>query len=226
LRPGYPEELERIVMRGLIRDRDKRWWSAREMQLELEQFARRRQLAISPVTVVKLMEELFAEDLEAWHAAQDRGTDLAEYVAHSRTLSLGEAAAAGAQPLGAQPTQLLAPEAEPEPAADAVEEGSRRGKRLVAVSIAVALVASMMLVFAARHASAPAVQSVATAPAPLPAAAVVVPAPVAAAAVVPAPAPPKQPAAKAAARVRAPARPPKRARASNGWDPEAPVLPH
>jgi hypothetical protein len=224
LRPGYPEELERIVMRGLIRDRDKRWWSAREMQIELEQFARRRQLAISPVTVVKLMEELFADDLEAWHAAQDRGTDLAEYVAHSRTLSLGDAAAAGAQALGAQPTQLLAPEPEPEPMADAVEDGSRRGKRLVAASIAVALVASMMLVFGARRASVPPVQSLATAPAP--AAAVVVPAPLPAAAVVPAPVPVKQPAAKAAVRVRAPARPPKRARASNGWDPEAPVLPH
>jgi len=41
-RTGYPEELERIVMRGLERERDKRWWMARELQLELETFVRRR----------------------------------------------------------------------------------------------------------------------------------------------------------------------------------------
>jgi hypothetical protein len=245
LRPGYPEELERIVMRGLIRDRDKRWWSAREMQLELEQFARRRQLAISPVTVAKLMEELFADDLEAWQAAQDRGTDLAEYVAHSRTLSLGDAAVAETQPLAMAATQLVAaepvPDAEPPPMLDA----SRRGKRLVAASVAVAMAASLVLVLVARRSSAPAPAVTA------PAAAVTAPAVTAPTAASPDPAaaqqlpvqpsmppaatPPPRSAstppktakpAKAAARVRAPARSPKRPHPSDGWDPEAPVLPH
>ncbi|HEY2746485.1 MAG TPA: serine/threonine-protein kinase, partial [Polyangia bacterium] len=95
---GYPEELERIVMRGLAVDRDMRWWSAREMQVELETFARQRQLAMSPVTLARLMEELFPDELHAWHAAQSRGTPLVEHVTKSHTLSIDEVGDATTEP--------------------------------------------------------------------------------------------------------------------------------
>jgi serine/threonine protein kinase len=89
LRPGYPRELERIVLRGLARDRARRYATARELQLDLEAFARAGQLALSPLTLTHLMEELFAVDLSAWRAAEQRGQPLGQHVTASGTHSLG-----------------------------------------------------------------------------------------------------------------------------------------
>lgn len=55
----YPPELERIVMRALAKDRDARYPTAQAMQLDLEEFARERKLALSSVSVAKLMADLF-----------------------------------------------------------------------------------------------------------------------------------------------------------------------
>ncbi|HEY3234055.1 MAG TPA: serine/threonine-protein kinase [Polyangiaceae bacterium] len=44
VRPGYPEELEAIVMRGLSQDRERRYQSAREMLLDLRRFVDNAQL--------------------------------------------------------------------------------------------------------------------------------------------------------------------------------------
>jgi serine/threonine protein kinase len=48
VRQDYPVELERIIMRALEKDRDSRYQTARELQIELTDFARSLDLDISP----------------------------------------------------------------------------------------------------------------------------------------------------------------------------------
>ncbi len=60
-RPGYPPELESIVMRALRRDRTERWGSAEELQLALENFVRARGLAVSTAQLGYFMREVFPE---------------------------------------------------------------------------------------------------------------------------------------------------------------------
>ena len=220
LRPGYPEELERIVLRGLERDRDKRWWTARELQLELETFARRRQLAMSPVTLARLMEELFPDELHAWHDAQSRGTPLADHVTKSHTLSIDEPGDTTTDPWAGAP-------------AEAASASPRRDPRraLVAVTLAIAIVASVAAVLVARRSSrpiAPPSQAAVVAPPPAPAQ------PAAPPGASPPEAPPPAEAATTTAepkptarrRVVRVAKKPARAPAASHWDPETAVLPH
>jgi serine/threonine protein kinase len=101
-RRDFPLELEAIVVRGLAREREDRWSSARELQLELEAFARKQRLALSGVTLARLMEELFPNDLHAWQEAQSRGASLSQHLEESHTLSL-QAARAALPQLGALP---------------------------------------------------------------------------------------------------------------------------
>lgn len=56
---NYPPELERIVMRALAKDREARYPTAQALQLDLEEFAREHKLALSSVSVAKLMADLF-----------------------------------------------------------------------------------------------------------------------------------------------------------------------
>jgi serine/threonine protein kinase len=70
---NYPPELERIVMRGLERDPERRFQTLEEMQLELEAFARERKLTISQVALGRFMRELFADDVAAWQRAMSAG---------------------------------------------------------------------------------------------------------------------------------------------------------
>jgi hypothetical protein len=91
-RSDYPAELEEIVVRGLARERNARWSTARELQVALEAFARKEQLALSGVTLARLMEELFPNDLHAWQEAQSRGASLSQHLEESHTLSLHAAA--------------------------------------------------------------------------------------------------------------------------------------
>ncbi|MCA1663314.1 MAG: serine/threonine protein kinase, partial [Myxococcales bacterium] len=69
----YPRALEEIVMKGLARDREQRYATAEEMQVDLETFARDRKLALSAVPLGRFVRELFKSDLEAWHAAERAG---------------------------------------------------------------------------------------------------------------------------------------------------------
>ncbi len=55
----YPAGLERIVMRALARDRDARYDTAQALQLDLENLAVERGLAISPVGLASSMKRLF-----------------------------------------------------------------------------------------------------------------------------------------------------------------------
>jgi serine/threonine protein kinase len=56
--PGYPRELEQIVMKALARDPDDRYPTAQALQLDLEEFARERKLAMSSIGIAMLMRTL------------------------------------------------------------------------------------------------------------------------------------------------------------------------
>ena len=79
----YPPALSAIVMRALAPDPDGRFATMRDLQVALEGFAREAGLALSTVGLVSLMNDLFADELEAWHAAQRAGKTLADHLATS-----------------------------------------------------------------------------------------------------------------------------------------------
>jgi eukaryotic-like serine/threonine-protein kinase len=60
--PGYAPELDRIVMKALTRDRDLRYQSAREMQADLEAFARKERIEASSVGMATFMAEVFGAE--------------------------------------------------------------------------------------------------------------------------------------------------------------------
>jgi serine/threonine protein kinase len=66
----YPPELERIVLRALEKDPDKRYATAQEMQSDLEAFALEHKLAMSPINVSSLMDTLFDRRIDGWARAQ------------------------------------------------------------------------------------------------------------------------------------------------------------
>ncbi len=79
--PGYPVQLERVVMRALARNREARYQSAREMQADLEAFVRQERLPVSAVSVTGWMQSLFAESLEQQKAALQDIKELADRIA-------------------------------------------------------------------------------------------------------------------------------------------------
>jgi len=60
-RPGYPEQLERIVVKAMQRKRENRHETAAELADELEAFMRAAELSASPTTLGKFMKEIFDE---------------------------------------------------------------------------------------------------------------------------------------------------------------------
>lgn len=58
-REGYPKELERIVMKALARDRDKRYATAAELVADLERFARDRRMRIGQAALGEFMHAMF-----------------------------------------------------------------------------------------------------------------------------------------------------------------------
>lgn len=62
--PHLPVELERIIMRAMDYDPDKRFPNAKEMAEELEAFVRERQTTVGPSILSELMEWLFEEERE------------------------------------------------------------------------------------------------------------------------------------------------------------------
>jgi hypothetical protein len=69
--PNYDEELERIVMRALAKDPDRRYQSARELQLDLEELARKRGLYMSAIALQQFLAGVFGPRREAWRDASD-----------------------------------------------------------------------------------------------------------------------------------------------------------
>jgi serine/threonine protein kinase len=72
--PDYPPELERIVMRALDRDVDRRYATARELQVDLEAFARDARLQVSSSALADWMERSFGPKRELWHMLPRAGT--------------------------------------------------------------------------------------------------------------------------------------------------------
>ncbi|MGK3969931.1 protein kinase [Sorangium sp. So ce1667] len=76
----YPKVLERIVLRCLERDREKRYPTARDLQIDLEAFAREERLATSALALSSFMSELFGQRVEAWRGALGSETDLLSHI--------------------------------------------------------------------------------------------------------------------------------------------------
>ena len=82
-RQGYPLDLEQIALRSLRRNREERYVTAQELQVDLENFAREHKLAVSAVSLQRFMEELFGRKLEAFRQAQRQGGSLVDHVTQS-----------------------------------------------------------------------------------------------------------------------------------------------
>ncbi|HTN92196.1 MAG TPA: protein kinase, partial [Sorangium sp.] len=76
----YPKVLERIVLRCLERDREKRYPTARDLQIDLEAFAREERLATSSLALSSFMSELFGQRVEAWRGALGSETELLSHI--------------------------------------------------------------------------------------------------------------------------------------------------
>ena len=63
--PRYSPDLERIVMKGLARDRERRYQSADELRSDLEAFAREQRLDVSPRTVATFVRSVQADNQAA-----------------------------------------------------------------------------------------------------------------------------------------------------------------
>src|SRR5262249_19025247 len=64
VRVDFPPELERILLKGLARDRAARYQTALEMQLDLQAFARDRGLDVTPLALSKFMATVYPEEAE------------------------------------------------------------------------------------------------------------------------------------------------------------------
>jgi serine/threonine protein kinase len=133
----YPLELERIVMKALAKNPADRYQSAQALQLELEEFARERKLAMSSVRVARLMGSLFEKHNSGWIRAMRMHSDQFAATTPVPTgsgdvparFARGSAPAApGGDPRGEAVTASLAPVA-PAGAGDAVS-GSARTERV------------------------------------------------------------------------------------------------
>ncbi len=80
IRPDYPPELEKIVMKALAKERDERYQSAREMQGALEEFIRGERIAVSNIALQQFMQTLFEEKLATQKEALLQGKQLAEII--------------------------------------------------------------------------------------------------------------------------------------------------
>lgn len=65
--PGYPRALERIVMRALSLDPAERYQRGRDLQIDLESFARDHKLQLSSAALADWMEQTFGPKPELWH---------------------------------------------------------------------------------------------------------------------------------------------------------------
>ena len=81
VRPGYPLELERIVMKALARDPSRRYQSARLLQGDLETFIRHERIPASNVALGQWMKLLFEEKIAEQKASLQDAKQLADVIA-------------------------------------------------------------------------------------------------------------------------------------------------
>ena len=97
--PGYPPELERIVLRALERSAERRYQTARELQFDLEAFARDQKIQISSAALAEWMETTFGPKREIWHelpalVAQAKDAKAPESTAATRKVAHADLASA------------------------------------------------------------------------------------------------------------------------------------
>ncbi|MBK9259238.1 MAG: serine/threonine protein kinase [Polyangiaceae bacterium] len=63
VKAGFPPALDRIIMKALEKDREKRYQSAREMQSDLEAFIREERIPVSQISLTQWMQSLFEDKL-------------------------------------------------------------------------------------------------------------------------------------------------------------------
>src|SRR6478609_8606990 len=78
---AYPSALSEIVLRALAPEPDERFQTMQELQIALESYARSSGVALSTVALAAYVQDLFAEELAAWRAAQKEGKSLADHLA-------------------------------------------------------------------------------------------------------------------------------------------------
>jgi serine/threonine protein kinase len=81
VKPGYPPDLERVVMKALTKNRDERYQSAREMQHDLEEFVRNHRIAVSALSISRWMQSMFEDKLAAQKEALQDVKQLADIIA-------------------------------------------------------------------------------------------------------------------------------------------------
>ncbi|WP_437570000.1 protein kinase domain-containing protein [Sorangium sp. So ce542] len=91
----YPPELERIVLKCLERDREKRYATARDLQIDLEAFAREERLATSSLALSSFMAELFGQRVEAWRGALASEAELLSHIVQKQESTQGDDSSAG-----------------------------------------------------------------------------------------------------------------------------------
>ncbi len=74
--PGYPPDLERIVMRALARNRDERYGTVGEMLVDLERVAERRHLLLSHEALAVYLESMLGSSPEPWCMVADESDDV------------------------------------------------------------------------------------------------------------------------------------------------------
>jgi hypothetical protein len=82
--PGYPRELEQIVMKTLARKRDDRWATAGDLADAIGEFATRHRVNLSPATLGAMMQGLFTEEVAAWQDARRAGASLGDHLVQER----------------------------------------------------------------------------------------------------------------------------------------------
>jgi serine/threonine protein kinase len=78
LDPEYDKDLEVIVKKALLKDVNARYQTAQELQDDLENFARKRGVFLSPSSLKAYIGTLFGERINAWKQAVAEGKSLPE----------------------------------------------------------------------------------------------------------------------------------------------------
>jgi eukaryotic-like serine/threonine-protein kinase len=80
--PGYPRDLEQIVMKTLSRKREDRWATAGQLADAIGEFAARHRINLVNATLGAMMQALFAEEVAAWQDARRAGATLGDHLVH------------------------------------------------------------------------------------------------------------------------------------------------
>jgi serine/threonine protein kinase len=94
--PGYPPQLEHIVMSAIAPHREHRFPTARAFQIALEDFARDYRVPMSSGRLAQYMEQLFDEEARRWPTNPNIRGEYAEASTGAQQYGRGAAAAYGA----------------------------------------------------------------------------------------------------------------------------------